>query len=172
MQQMQKALRLMQVQLPPVVSDITGATRLKIVRAMVAGTYDPAVLAAYLAIRCTAAVETMTEALTGHERAEPVCALRQALALYAWYQAKVAAWDQAIDGALAACEQATPEMARPAARHRTRQAHEPRCDVRTALFQLLGPALTQLQGFGAYTALMRMGECGTDMSKWPTAKHF
>jgi transposase len=49
-------------QLHPVVADITGATGMKIVRALVAGPYEPAVWAASRAIRCHASVETMTEA--------------------------------------------------------------------------------------------------------------
>ena len=171
-QHMQKALMLMNVQLHHVVSDITGATGMKIIRAIVAGNHDPATLASYRDIRCQASVETITEALTGHYRAEHVVALRQALELYDCYQAKVAECDQAIEAALASCEQADPEMPLPAARYRTRQANEPRFDVRTALFQLLGTDLTQLHGFGAYTALRLIGECGTDMTKWPTAKHF
>jgi transposase len=32
--------------------------------------------------------------------------------------------------------------------------------------------LTQITGFGPYTALRLIGECGDDMSKWPTEKHF
>jgi len=171
-QHMQKALMLMNVQLHHVVSDITGATGMKIIRAIVAGNHDPATLASYRDIRCQASVETITEALIGHYRAEHVVALRQALELYDCYQAKVAECDQAIEAALASCEQADPEMPLPAARYRTRQANEPRFDVRTALFQLLGTDLTQLHGFGAYTALRLIGECGTDMTKWPTAKHF
>jgi transposase len=171
-QHMQKALMLMNVQLHHVVSDITGATGMKIIRAIVAGNHDPATLASYRDIRCQASVETITEALTGHYRAEHVFALRQALELYDCYQAKVAECDQAIEAALASCEQADPEMPLPAARYRTRQANEPRFDVRTALFQLLGTDLTQLHGFGAYTALRLIGECGTDMTKWPTTKHF
>jgi len=171
-QHMQKALMLMNVQLHHVVSDTTGATGMKIIRAIVAGNHDPATLASYRDIRCQASVETITEALTGHYRAEHVVALRQALELYDCYQAKVAECDQAIEAALASCEQADPEMPLPAARYRTRQANEPRFDVRTALFQLLGTDLTQLHGFGAYTALRLIGECGTDMTKWPTAKHF
>ncbi len=99
-------------------------------------------------------------------------ALRQALEWYDCYQAKVAECDQAIEAVLASCERADPEMPLPAARYRTQQANEPRFDVRTALFQRLGTDLTQLHGFGAYMALRLIGECGTDMSKWPTAKHF
>jgi transposase len=171
-QHMQKALMLMNVQLHHVVSDITGATGMKIIRAIVAGNHDPATLASYRDIRCKASVETITEALTGHYRAEHVFALRQALELYDCYHAKVAECDQAIEAVLASCEQADPATTLPAARYRTRQANEPRFDVRTALFELLGTDLTQLHGFGAYTALRLIGECGTDMRKWPTAKHF
>jgi hypothetical protein len=162
----------MNVQLHHVVSDITGVTGMKIVRAIAAGNDEPAVLASYRDIRCKASVETIQEALTGHYRAEHGFTLRQALELYDCYHAKVAECDQAIEAVLATCEQAEPTMALPAARYRTRQANEPRFDVRTALFELLGTDLTQLHGFGAYTALRLIGECGTDMSKWPTAKHF
>jgi len=62
-QHMQKALMLMNVQLHHVVSDITGATGMKIIRAIVAGNADPATLASYRDIRCKASIETITEAL-------------------------------------------------------------------------------------------------------------
>ena len=57
-------------------------------------------------------------------------------------------------------------MALPAARYRTRQANDPpirRPDRRVV--SAPGTDLTQLHGFGAYTALRRIGECGTDMTK-------
>jgi transposase len=171
-QHMQKALMQMNVQLHHVVSDITGATGMKIVRAIVAGNHDPARLASYRDIRCKASVDTIKEALTGNYRPEPVFALRQALELYDSYQAKVAECDHAIEAVLASFAPAAPETALPAARHKTRAANEPTFNVRAALFQLLGTDLTQLHGFGAYTALMLVGECGTDMTKWPTVKHF
>ena len=172
MQHMQKALMQMNVQLHHVVSDITGVTGMKIIRAIVAGMHDPATLAAYRDVRCKASVDTVRQALTGHYRPEHVFALRQALELYDSYQAKVAECDHAIEAVLASLEQADPETTRPAARHKTRAANEPTFNVRAALFQLLGTDLTQLHGFGAYTALMLVGECGTDMTQWPTVKHF
>jgi transposase len=171
-QHMQKALMQMNVQLHHVVSDITGVTGMKIIRAIVAGRQDPATLAAYRDVRCKASGETVRQALTGHYRPEHVFALRQALELYDSYQAKVAECDHAIEAVLASLKQAAPEMTLPAARHKTRAANEPTFNVRAALFQLLGTDLTQLHGFGAYTALMLVGECGTDMTKWPTVKHF
>ena len=171
-QHMQKAMMQMNVQLHHVVSDITGVTGMKILRAIVAGMHDPATLAAYRDVRCKASVETVRQALTGNYRPEHVFALRQALELYDSYQAKVAECDRAIEAVLASLEQVAPEATLPAARHKTRAANEPTFNVRAALFQLLGTDLTQLHGFGAYTALMLVGECGTDMTKWPTVKHF
>jgi transposase len=50
--------------------------------------------------------------------------------------------------------------------------NEPSFDARPALYTLLGADLTQIHGFGPYTVLRLIAECGHDMSKWPTAKHF
>jgi hypothetical protein len=36
----------------------------------------------------------------------------------------------------------------------------------------VGVDLTQVHGLGPHAALKLIGECGTDMSKWRTAKHF
>jgi hypothetical protein len=140
-QHMQKALMQMHVQLHHVVSDITGATGMKIVRAIVAGNHNPALLASSRDVRCKASVETVTEALTGNYRLEHLFALRQALELYDSYQTKVVECDHAIEAVRASFEQADPETALPAARHRPRQANEPTFNVRAALFQLLGTVI-------------------------------
>jgi transposase len=36
----------------------------------------------------------------------------------------------------------------------------------------LGADLSQIHGLGPYTVLRLIAECGDDMSRWPTAKHF
>src|SRR5215212_5397531 len=69
-QHMQKALTEMNLQLHHVLSDITGATGLCIIRAVLAGERDPAVLARLRDIRCHSSPETIEKALTGHYRAE------------------------------------------------------------------------------------------------------
>src|SRR4051812_25381764 len=70
-QHMQKALTEMNLQLHHVVADITGATGLRIIRAILAGKRDPAALARLRDKRCHASVETITNALTGHYRPLP-----------------------------------------------------------------------------------------------------
>ena len=76
-QRMQKALTQMNVLLHTVISDLTGATGLKIVRSILAGERDPAVLAAHRDYRCHASREEIVAALTGNYREEHLFSLQQ-----------------------------------------------------------------------------------------------
>ena len=51
----------------------------------------------------------------------------------------------------------------------TRQHHTL---LRTRLFQMCGVDLTRIDGVDATTALVVVSETGTDMSKFPSDKHF
>lgn len=172
-QHMQKALMQMNVQLHHVVSDITGLTGMRIIRAMVAGVHDPDTLAQHRDIRCKASRETIREALTGNYRAEHVFALRHALELYDFLQLKISECDVVIEAAMRMLneDRPAPTIPIPPVRH-TRGSNEPAFDVRTVLYTMLGADLSQIHGFGPYTVLRLVGECGDDMRKWPTAKHF
>jgi hypothetical protein len=75
-----QALPPMTVQLPPVLTEMTGATGLAMIRAVVAGERDPVRLARLRAPRWASRTEESATALTGPEQPEPVCALKQALA--------------------------------------------------------------------------------------------
>jgi transposase len=173
-QHMQKALTQMNLQLHHVVSDITGATGMRIIRAIVAGERDPAILASYRDVRCHASVETVRQALVGNDREEHIFALTQALELYDVYQAKVAACDGQIEAILTRLRSsATPPAEKlPAARQKARSTNAPAFEVREALHAILGVDLTQIHGLGPYLALKLVGECGTNLSAWPSAKHF
>src|SRR5258705_1301055 len=99
-QHMQKALTEMNLQLHHVVSDVTGATGLRIIRAILAGEHDPKLLAPLLDYRCHASAEPIEKAFTGSYRAEHLLALEQALALYDAYHEKVSACDTRIEAVL------------------------------------------------------------------------
>lgn len=77
-QQMQKALQLMNLQLTNVISNITGQTGLLIMRAIVAGEHDPIKLAQYRDPRCHSSEAELAKALTGHYRPEHLFTLKQA----------------------------------------------------------------------------------------------
>jgi transposase len=113
-QHMQKALTQMNLQLHHVVADITGVTGMAIVRAIVGGERDPAVLATRRERGCHASVETMCQALVGNYREEHVFALIQALELYDAYQTKVTACDKQIQAVLVRLKQDVPPSARTA----------------------------------------------------------
>lgn len=172
-QHMQKALMQMNLQLHHVVSDITGITGLRIIRAIVAGERDPAVLATYRDGRCKATEATIRDALTGHYRTEHIFALQHAVDLYDIYQRKIAECDGAIEQALRALNATRPpHKPLPSPRVRRTQRHDPVFDVRAALFTLVGVDLTQIDGLGPHTVLKLIAECGDDLRQWPTAKHF
>jgi len=163
----------MNVQLHHVVSDITGLTGMQIIRAICQGERDPAVLAQFRDRRCKASTDLVREALTGHYRPEHVFALRQALDLYDAYQAKIGECDVEIESALVEINRDRIPAEEPLPKRRDAGGRNaPRFDVRAALYTLLGRDLTQIHGFGAYTVLRLVGECGDDMTKWRTAKHF
>ncbi len=173
-QHMQKALTQMNLQLHHVISDITGVTGMAIIRAIVAGERNPTVLASHRERGCHASIETMCQALVGNYREEHVFALTQALELYDVYQTKVAGCDTQIQAILTRLKQnATPPANKLLpARRRTRQPNAPAFDARAALHAILGVDLTQIDGLGPYLALKLVGECGTNLTAWPSAKHF
>jgi transposase len=173
---MQKALIQMNIQLPLVVSDITGVTGLRILRDIVAGQRDPARLAQHRDYRCRASEAEIVAALTGNYRAEHLFVLQQNLELFDVYQQQLAACDTAIERHLAqlTATVTAPTTPLPPTRRRrsAREKNQPRFDVRSPLHALTGADLSQIDGMGPYNALRLLSEIGTDMSRWPTEKHF
>jgi transposase len=174
MQHMQKALTHMNLQLHHVISDICGVTGLKIVRAIVAGERDPDVLAAMRDVRCRHSAQTIRAAMVGNYQPEHVFALAQALALFDFYQERVADCDAKIERTLQLlnADKVKPEEPLTKPRCRTKQTNSLNFDVRPLLYQLTGMDLTQIHGIGPSVGLALIAECGTDLSRWPTEKHF
>jgi hypothetical protein len=167
----------MNVQLTLVVSDITGVTGLRMLRDIVAGQRDPQQLAQHRDRRCHASADEIVAALTGHDREEQVFAVQQHLALFDGCHVQLTACDAAIERqvqrlAAAVAPPATP-LPPPRATPRTARRQEPTFDIRGPLHQLTGGVdLSQIDGIGPYTALRLISELGTDMTRWPTEKHF
>src|SRR5262249_20055935 len=103
-QHLQKALVQMNLQLSVVLDDITGATGMKIIRAVLAGERDPQRLAALRHGKCKHSEATIAAALEGDWRAEHLFALQQAVELIDAYEGKIAACDARIKAHLATFE--------------------------------------------------------------------
>jgi transposase len=174
-QRMQKALVQMNLQLSIVISDITGVTGLRILRDIIAGHTDAHALAKHRDYRCQASEAEITAALTGHYRPEHVFVLQQNLELFDAYQRQLTACDAAIEAHIHTLAAQAPTPAVPLPTPRTRKKprdNEPRFEIRTPLHHLTGVDLTQLDAIGPYSALRLLAEIGTDLSRWPTEKHF
>jgi hypothetical protein len=172
-QRMQKALVLMNLKLTKVLGDVTGVTGLKIIRAILAGQRDPRVLAKLRDRRCQHTAAEIAVALDGRYRPEHVTELRCCLTMWEKYQEVIAELDTVIAGQLRAmARQSELPPLSPKRRVRGRKPHDPRFDVRAALYYVTGIDLTAIEGIDELHALTLVSELGTDFTKWPTVKHF
>lgn len=176
-QHMQKALSQMNIQLHNVLSDITGETGMKIIRAIVAGERDPKLLASYRNRNCKLSVEVIEKSLIGHYRDEHIFSLRQALELYDTYQAKMAECDRAIEGQLTEFEDHVGKKSESKKNVEPRKTKS-RCknalsfDVTSHLIRITGVDLTAVPGIEASSALRIISEIGLDLSRWKNSKQF
>src|SRR5581483_6987602 len=159
---MQKALELMNPKLTRVLGDVTGVTGLKVLRAIVAGERDPLRLAKLRDRRRRHTADESATALDGRYRLGHVTELKLNLAMGEHYQTVIAERDEVIAKQLHQMRKQAPlPPLPPKSRVRGRQPHDPRFDVRTALYYLAGIDLTASEGIDELHALTLISEPGT-----------
>lgn len=175
-QQMQKALEQMNVQLHKVISDITGVTGMRIIEAILAGERDRQKLAALKDHRIRSSADRIAKALEGDYRQEHLFALSQALETYRFYQQQIAACDHQIETYLSGLDarvDVTQTPLPPPTSGRTKpSSNQPAFDLRTHLYRISGVDFTQIEGLNVLTVQTILSEVGLDASKFPTQKHF
>jgi transposase len=173
---MQKALTLMNLRLDQAVTDITGVTGLRILRAIVEqGLRDPGKLAAMRDPACAQSEEQIAEALTGHYRDEQLLALSHALRLWDFCQSLMRECDEHVETVLEKLPIKQSRETLPKARVTKGKARKNELrvkDGRALLYERLGVDLTLIAGLEVLTILTVLSECGVDLSRFPTAKHF
>lgn len=157
-QRMQKALTQMNLQLHNVVTDITGTTGMRIIKAILNGERNPDTLASMRYPRCKNSIVTIARSLKGNYRTEHLFSLQQAFELYEVYQTKIADCDQQILAQLKSFDDSSNDA--------------PTVKVEDALIRMSGVDLTSINGIDTTTALKILAEIGTDMSRWKSPKHF
>lgn len=176
-QHMQKALLQMNVQLSQALSDVTGETGLAIIRAIVAGERDPHKLAAFRDRNCKQSVEAIGKALTGTWRAEHLFIVKQSLEMYDFYTQQVEECDVEIERmyALIRPDGGSGELKPMPPKKRnshSKNAPQNKEAIRQHLKRISGVDLSVIDGFGVSLAQTVIMEVGTDMSKFPSEKHF
>lgn len=176
---MQKALLQMNLQLSQALSDVTGETGQRIIRAIVAGERDPHKLAALRNYRCKKEQAEIAQALTGTWREEHLFVLRQSLALFDFYTAQIHLCDEEIERTYSLIRPAGsgPDQAKgdalPAKKPHSHSKNAPKgVQVRAHLKRITGVDLVAVHGISASLAQTIVAEVGTDMSKFPNQKNF
>ena len=176
LRRIQKSLDQMNIRVHHAVSDISGTTGMAIIRAIVEGERDPVKLAKLRDPRCHKSEKQITEELTGNWRAEHLFTLKQALQMYDHICSGIAEYETEIQSILVALqppenrELDVPETAsKTKAKNFRQRGQEP---TREALFRLTGADLTAIDGIGVGTAMNILSEIGTDLSCFPSEKHF
>jgi len=176
-QQMQKVLTEMNLQLANVISDLSGATGMSILQAILEGERDPYKLARLAAPGIRASRKELAQSLEGHWREELLFVLRQTHDLYLTFLQNIRQCDGCIEAHLQTMEAKVDEVARPlpAARPKNRlpkRKHIPQFDLRAELYRVAGADLTQIDGINVQTAQVVISEVGVDMTRWPNEHHF
>ncbi len=188
-QHLQKALQLMNVHLHHAVSDLVGATGLRILDAILAGERDPQKLVELRDEHCSkTTAEELAQSLKGDWREEHLFVLKQALETYRHLVKQVGECDEQVEKALSAVvlpEWTAPEgpvpknpKAKEAPAKKKRVLHRRKTgtclkrDLSAELQRLCGVDLTKIIGLNVLSVLIILSEIGLDMSHWRSAKAF
>lgn len=184
-QKMQQALERMNIKFHDVISDLVGVSGLKVVRAILKGERRPGELLALCDLQIQKKkAERVKESLRGSWKKEQLFALRQGLELWETYQQKLADCDRELESLLREMTGPQPPEggsgnavavgpvalgpAKPAGKN------APVIERMQELVARLcgGRDVTQLPGLSVALVLQLISEVGTDMTRWPTEKHF
>jgi transposase len=171
-QHMQKALDRLNVKLHTVISDLTGVSGMKVIKAILAGEREPE----KLLLLCDEQIlktkrAAVLESLRGLWRKEHLFALELALDSYQSYQKQIARCDERIAEAIEQMRggKPTPELGpKKELRHNAMTID----DLQRSMAQIYGKDLTKLPCLNQSTVTMLLAEIGTDMSRWKSWRHF
>ena len=167
---MQKGLEQMNLQLHKVLSDISGVSGLRILRAIADGVRDPEELAAMPISGINATPKEVAEALRGHYREQHVFALSQALKTFDFIHERIRDYDFAIEAAMKRVDSRSDEIRVEAPSKRRK--NQPHFHLAQELARITGVDLTQIPGISALTVQTVVSECGVDLDAFETEHHF
>jgi transposase len=185
-QQMQKAMIEMNVQLHNALSDISGVSGQAIIRAVLKGERDAKLLAKLRDPRCQASEEEIVQSLQGNWKEDVLFELQQAVDAYDFCQQQMEKCDKQLQRYMVALPARAPVPAAPAsasplpstkegkqgrARKPRRKSH-PAFDLATELERILGANPITIDGIDVLTIQTVLAEVGPDLSAWKTERHW
>ena len=171
---MQKAFTQMNIRLTEHINDITGASGLKIITAILQGERNAAVLTQL----CHSSIlkskkEAVLKSLEGHYSDEHLFALRQSFGTWNYFNQLILECDQQIEKLLKEMTNDKKDVDSKGPRKPIRYHAPEIANLHQPLLKLTdGKDPIGIAGITDYSFLQLIGEVGTDMTPWPTEKHF
>ncbi len=171
---MQKALTEMNIRLKDVLDQIHGVSGLAIIEAILKGERDREELLKLCHIKIIKnKKEEVLKALNGRYTKQGLFALRQAYESYLFYQNQIEQCDQMINETLQKISRGKPDK-KTGARRKPIRHNKPEIDNLGSMMLKIfdGKDATTLSGITDYSWLQLLSETGSDLSRWPTEKHY
>ena len=175
-QHMQKALIEMNIRLPEVLSQVHGASGTALVTAILSGERDRDKLVSlcHKSVREKKGAELL-KALEGHYTPQGLFALDQAYKAYLFYQDQIHDCDKQIQNTLEKInkDKELPDGVTSGKRKPIRHNKPKVVDLGSHLLKIFdGRDATKLPGITDYNWLQLYAEIGSDLTRWPSEKHF
>jgi transposase len=171
---MQKALTEMNIRLTEVLDQIHGASGLAIIEAILKGERDKEKLLRL----CHSKIiknkkDEVLKALNGRYTKAGLFALQQAFDSYFFYQHQIEKCDKMLEDVLKRMSKGKPNQTISSHRKPIRHNKPDIDNLGTEMMKIFdGKDATTLSGITDYTWMQLLSETGTDLSRWPSEKHF
>ena len=171
---MQKALTEMNIRLTEVLSQIHGVSGLAIIEAILKGERNKETLLKM----CHSKIiknkkEEVLKSLNGRYTKHGLFALQQAFDSYIFYQHQIEQCDQMLSEVIRKIGKGKPDKNPEGLRKPIRHNKPDINNLGTYLLKIFdGKDATTLSGITDYTWMQLLSETGSDLSKWPSEKHY
>ena len=171
---MQKALTEMNIRLTEVLSQIHGVSGLAIIEAILKGERNKETLLKM----CHSKIiknkkEEVLKSLNGRYTKHGLFALQQAFDSYIFYQHQIEQCDQMLSEVIRKIGKGKPDKNPEGLRKPIRHNKPDINNLGTYLLKIFdGKDATALSGITDYTWMQLLSETGSDLSKWPSEKHY
>lgn len=171
---MQKSLRLMNLRLDVVLSDITGKSGMLIINAILRGERDGEILSGLTDRRVKKSKEEIADALQGHWSEEYLYELKDCFELYGILQEKIQNCDVQIENLLVEFTKDSENDAREVVltKKQVKGKNQPKFNLTKLSYQYYGVDLFAIEGISVSTVLTLITEIGKGIYKFNTAKQF
>lgn len=171
---MQKSLRMMNLRLDVVLSDIVGKSGIAIIEAILNGERCGKVLAALANNRVRKSKEEIANALQGQWSDELLFELEDCYDLFKILQTKIAVCDTKIESLLTefTMKSIYTSKNKKLVKKQTKGKNQPKFDISTLSYKKYGVDLFAIEGVSSCTVLTLITEIGEGIYKFNTAKQF